>query len=44
MHSYDNAVFLVIDVQNGIDDLFSEGRNNPSAEDNTASLIKRSRW
>jgi len=41
MHSYDNAVLLVIDVQIGIDDLFSAGRNNPSAEDNTASIIKQ---
>ena len=39
MENYDNAILLVIDVQVGIDELFSRGRNNPSAEDNIASLI-----
>ena len=39
MENYNKAILLVIDVQAGIDELFSRGRNNPSAEDNIASLI-----
>lgn len=39
MNNYDKAVLLVIDVQVGVDALFDRDRNNPSAEDNIASLI-----
>jgi len=40
MDNYNHAALLVIDVQVGIDELFSSGRNNPTAEDKIANLIR----
>ena len=39
MPDFNSATLLVVDVQIGIDDLFSSDRNNPCAEKNIAQLI-----